>query len=332
MSRSLRVLLFAHQQVGVTVLNGLREAGHEIVACFTHPPSHEGVPSVAEACAAARIPCLTATPAASDAGAYRSERPDLIVSAGYRQRVGLPFLALPRWGSVNLHLGPLPQYRGASPIPWGILRHEPSWAVTLHAMTHNYNDGGILRKQPVALRENDNAYDLFLRCSRAGAQLTVEAVNEIADGGGALIAQELRNVQFFDTARPYGGHIDWNQSAVDLAAFVRAMDFGRGPTDRYEHLTMPAAATLGAADIGIWRARAGGTASSYAPGTITRCDDEVWIQTGRGHLVIERICDSSGRDFEAIEYLTEHKHVAGDSFATAERWRNNPQVQLGFAA
>lgn len=321
--RSLRVLLFAHHQVGVSAFHGLREAGHEIAACFTHPtPAESWIPSLADACRAAGVPVSESTPEPTDAQQFRAARPDLILSVGYRRRVSLPFLALPRWGAVNAHFGPLPRYRGGAPIPWGILNGESAWAVTLHAMTHNYNEGGILRRQPVALRESDNAYDLFVRCSQVAARSVVEMTNEVSDGGGDLVAQDLRDVRFYESAAPHAGRIDWAQPAATLAAFVRAMDFGRGHVDGlYEHLTPAAATSLNDAPITIWRARAGGTVSAYPPGTITRTDGELWVQTGRGHLVVDRLCDATGHNWTGVDYCAAHGIEPGHSFDTRHTWR-----------
>jgi methionyl-tRNA formyltransferase len=332
-SRSLRVLLFAHHMAGVAAFHALREAGHEIVACFAHPAAEPWIPSVADAARVAGVPCSQAVPEAPDAQPFRESRPDLIVSVGYRRRVPLPFLALPRWGSINAHLAPLPSYRGANPIPWGILNGESAWAVTLHAMTHNYNEGGLLRRQPVALRETDNAYDLFLRCSQITARTLLEALDDVAAGGGDLVAQDLREVRFYDGAIPFGGRIDWNQPATTLAAFVRALDFGRGHIDgHYEHLKAPAAATLAGRELGIWRARAGGTASAFTPGTITRCDEELWVQTGRGHLAIDRLCDATGRDVTALAFAEANHLSPGDAFDARHAWRAPEAARLGHAA
>ena len=44
----------------------------------------------------------------------------------------------------------------------------------------------------------------------------------------------------------------------------------------------PGGASLRGKIVAIARVRAGGTMSVYPPGTITRCDHEVWVQTGRG--------------------------------------------------
>lgn len=333
MSRSLKILLFAHHQVGMAAFHGLREAGHEIIACYTHPTVNHWNPSLRDPCGAAGIACCEDLPSPSDAARFREERPDLIVSAGYRRRVSLPFLALPRWGAINAHLAPLPRYRGAEPIRWGIIHRENSWAVTIHAMTHNYNEGGILRQSQVELGETDNALDLLQKCSKAAALATVETVNDIASGGGDLVAQDLRGVQHFDFRLPYGGRIDWSQTAPQLAAFVRAMDLGRDDgKGAYEHLAAPAKAIVNGREIGIWRARAGGTMSAFAPGTITRCDREVWVQTLQGHLVLERLCDTAGKDFDAVEYLNAQGIRPGESFDIVHRWKSEMLPQLGFAA
>ena len=158
-------------------------------------------------------------------------------------------------------------------------------------------------------------------------------MNDIAVGGGDLVAQDLCGVQLFDSTLPYGGRIDWSQSASQLAAFVRAMDLGRGDGNgAYEHLSPPAKAIVNGRQIGIWQARAGGTMSAFPPGTITRCDREVWVQTGQGHLAIDRLCDTAGKDFEALEYLNTQGISPGESFDTLHSWKSERLSQLGFAA
>lgn len=200
-------------------------------------------------------------------------------------------------------------------------------------MTHNYNEGGILRQQAVVLRDTDNAYDLFVRSSRVAARIAAEAVDEIARGGGDLVAQDLREVSFYDAGKPYAGRIDWNQPATCLAAFVRAMDFGREGIDGgYEHLAAPAGASIAGEEIGLWRARAGGTASPYPPGTITHTDGAVWVQTGRGHLVLEQVCDGSGRDLAATEFLAARGIEVGQSFDARHAWRTGESRKYNHAA
>jgi hypothetical protein len=73
--------------------------------------------------------------------------------------------------------------------------------------------------------------------------------------------------------------------------------------------------------------------SVYPPGTITRCDDQVWVQCARGHLAIEKIF-AQGRDHEPAAYFRACGIRAGDEFETTHSWappgrtqQHQPQVQ-----
>jgi methionyl-tRNA formyltransferase len=89
--------------------------------------------------------------------------------------------------------------------------------------------------------------------------------------------------------------IDWNQSSGKIEAGI------------------PCAAVINGQLVGISRGRAGGTMSAYRPGTITRCDEQLWVQCGQGHLVIEAI-SANGIDYSAAEFCMKHNLRAGDSF------------------
>jgi hypothetical protein len=78
-------------------------------------------------------------------------------------------------------------------------------------------------------------------------------------------------------------------------------------------------ARIGNRTIGIYRASFGGTMSSYPPGTITRCDEQVWVQAGRGHVVIERV-SVDGRDYGAAEFFVTGGYTTGDTFDTSHTW------------
>jgi hypothetical protein len=81
----------------------------------------------------------------------------------------------------------------------------------------------------------------------------------------------------------------------------------------------PARAMIHHQVIEICETRAGGTVSSYPAGTITRCDDELWVQTGRGHLAIDRIL-VDGREEDAAAYFNAAGFAPGDTFDTSSRW------------
>jgi methionyl-tRNA formyltransferase len=331
MSRPLSVLLFAFGTAGVNTIRALRSAGHTLTACFTHPTTQAWLPSVQDECRRLNIPCST-DPSAADIAPSMAARPDVVLSVFYRRKIDLPFLKLGTIGSFNVAASQLPRYRGYFPYRWAILNNESVWGVTVHQMTPNYCDGAVFHRRPLVIRPDDNAYDLSLRVSDAVTRAAVEAIDRLARGDDHVTSVEPAGTKFFGPEIPFGGAIDWQQSAARIDSFVRALDFGRPFRDAYHHFTPPAQAVIAERQVGIVKARFGGTMSSYPPGTLTRCDDRVWVQTGRGHLEIDEV-HVDGRDYTAVEYFGARSLAPGDTFETSHTWNNAPPTgELSHAA
>jgi len=173
----------------------------------------------------------------------------------------------------------------------------------------------------VPLHPADNAYDLFMRSSEVLVDAVAKVIDKIAAGEADLEAQDARTASFFGPGVPFSGWIDWSQPAERVAAFVRAMDFGRfNDCGTYQHLKPPAQASIAGQSLAIWRASAAGRRCPSAPGTIARCDEQVWVQTGRGHLVLEKVCDAAGGDHDAARYFAHQPFRVGDCFDTDHVW------------
>lgn len=316
--RSMNVLLFAFGHAGVGALRGLLTAGHRVSGCVTHPTTKPWLPSMWDECRRAGIDC-SIDPTDGGATPNMADRPDVVLSIGYRRKIEMPFLGLGTVGAFNVAGSQLPRYRGDFPFRWAILNAESSWGVTVHQMTPDYCDGAVLHRRPLVVNPQENAYDLYLRLSDCAARAAVEAVDKLARGEDHLISCEPAGPQTFGPDVPFGGAIDWRQPAGRIDSFVRAMDFGRQVVDEYQHLAPPAVARIGNRAIGIYHSSFGGTMSSYPPGTITRCDEQVWVQAGRGHLVLDRVC-ADGRDYDATEFFVAGGYTTGDTFDTSHTW------------
>ncbi|HEX6670025.1 MAG TPA: formyltransferase family protein [Gemmatimonadales bacterium] len=80
----------------------------------------------------------------------RSLRPDLgIVFACYRLHRSL--FALPRLGTLNLHLGKAPEFRGSSPGFYELLAGVPEIGVTVHRVDDGLDSGPILLQRTFPL-------------------------------------------------------------------------------------------------------------------------------------------------------------------------------------
>lgn len=80
----------------------------------------------------------------------RSLRPDLgLVFGCYRLRRSL--FAIPRLGTINLHLGKAPEFRGSSPGFYELLGGVPEVGLTVHRVDDGLDSGPILMQRTVPL-------------------------------------------------------------------------------------------------------------------------------------------------------------------------------------
>jgi methionyl-tRNA formyltransferase len=118
----------------------------------------------------------------------RALQPDLgIVFACYRLRRSL--FAIPRLGTLNLHLGKAPDFRGSSPGFYELLAGVPEVGVTVHRVDDGLDSGPILlqRTFPLDLAPPGDPIEYLGSLQReilvpAGAELVAEAVRQLARG------------------------------------------------------------------------------------------------------------------------------------------------------
>src|SRR5215475_651203 len=70
---------------------------------------------------------------------------------------------------LNLHNGPLPKYRGVSPINWALKNGETLHGVTLHEITEGIDDGPVVSQVAYSIYpEFDEVVDVYHRGLRFG--------------------------------------------------------------------------------------------------------------------------------------------------------------------
>jgi peptidoglycan/xylan/chitin deacetylase (PgdA/CDA1 family) len=100
--------------------------------------------------------------------------------------------AVPRLGSINLHKGAVPKYRGMPPGFWEIYNSETTAGVTVHFVDDSLDTGDIVAVSEVAISPLDTPETLLTKLHLAGDQTLAEAVTNIKDGEVAPIAQKSR--------------------------------------------------------------------------------------------------------------------------------------------
>jgi methionyl-tRNA formyltransferase len=98
----------------------------------------------------------------------------LVISSGYREFVPVEFLAKARF--INIHYAAFPKYRGMHSIVWALLNGERKIAVTVHAMTGEFDAGPILWQKHVRVGIM-NSWQLMLVCDAIVERKILRIVN-----------------------------------------------------------------------------------------------------------------------------------------------------------
>lgn len=107
--------------------------------------------------------------------------------------------SIPRLGSINIHQGLAPLYRGGPTVFWELLNGEKEVGITVHFVAAAVDTGDIVLQQSVPLEYDFSKYDLryddFLYDFRSSmkepsALLLVEAVRQIAAGKEQRVKQD----------------------------------------------------------------------------------------------------------------------------------------------
>jgi folate-dependent phosphoribosylglycinamide formyltransferase PurN len=108
--------------------------------------------------------------------------------------------SLPRLGSINLHQGLAPFYRGSAPFFWELYNDEPEAGITVHRVAAKVDAGDVVLQETIPLRYDFERFDLdfesFIEDLRAGikekcAALVAESVRQIADGTANFQPQDV---------------------------------------------------------------------------------------------------------------------------------------------
>ena len=89
---------------------------------------------------------------------------------------------LPRLCTFNLHASLLPQYRGAAPINWALIRGETLTGVTTFVIDHQIDTGHILLQESLPIIPDDTAGSLHDRLMTLGAHLVCRTIDALAAG------------------------------------------------------------------------------------------------------------------------------------------------------
>ncbi len=175
---------------------------------------------------------LTVVPQAPDYTPALAARPfDYLLSITNLTIVPKAALALPRRGAVNFHDGPLPRFGGLYAPAWALMAGEREFAISWHLMSDAVDEGDLLLQRSFTVSEGETSLTLNAKCFEAGVESFPALVDLLEAPGLAPIRHVLDRTTYHGLGhRPRAlAALDFTRPVTELAALVRALDFGQYP-------------------------------------------------------------------------------------------------------
>lgn len=149
---------------------------------------------------------------------------DLAIIAGFSLRLAPLLLQKPRLGTINLHAGKLPGYRGGSPLNWQLINGEQlAWCSVIEA-TERFDQGRVLLEGAIELNDNKTIKDVHEEANQCFSDLCVRAVNMLLGGSFKAKEQNEELATYWHQRNDADGHIKWHSmSARQVFNLVRAV-------------------------------------------------------------------------------------------------------------
>lgn len=149
--------------------------------------------------------------------------PLLIWVNSYSMKLHNELLSIPKYGCINIHGGPLPEYRGCNPIQWALINKESFAGVTLHLMDENFDTGPIIDKKRVEILFEDTWLDLRKRIDKSTADLISENIDSVLKGNFIAKPQNCNHAKYYPRRTADDGFFSWDQPLIDIYNLVRAL-------------------------------------------------------------------------------------------------------------
>ena len=109
-------------------------------------------------------------------------KPDLCITAAYGQYLPKRFLAMPKFGTLNIHPSLLPRWRGASPVQRSLEAGDNPVGVSVLFTVSKMDAGPIVKQKIETIDEDDNATKLLPHLFDVGTESLLEAIPDVVSG------------------------------------------------------------------------------------------------------------------------------------------------------
>lgn len=225
----MKIVFWGNNNRGSHILKHLVQGGHDIAAAVSDPKfdtREDWYKSIRETAEALNLRVFSPDDVndAQLAADLKALTPDLFILCGYSRILKDHLLAIPRYGSINLHAGKVPEYRGAAPLNWAIINGEKQLGISILEVDGGIDTGPVVAEQMFELHEDDTIQTVACKVQDLYCGLLDQALENIGRAGKIEgVAQNSKGVCWKRRTRE-DGRILWRQdSAERIHNLIRAL-------------------------------------------------------------------------------------------------------------
>jgi methionyl-tRNA formyltransferase len=161
-----------------------------------------------------------------DFAEYKGEV-DFIISVQYHQILRREHILRAMELAINLHMAPLPEYRGCNQFSFAIYNQSKVFGTTLHRLEPGIDSGDIIAERRFEIQPSMMVKDLYDKTFQESVLLFEDKIGDILEGNYTLKPQDGYNETrtsnlYFRKDILSLKHIDLGAEAKDIALKVKA--------------------------------------------------------------------------------------------------------------
>lgn len=227
----LRIVFMGTPQFAVGIAEAIHSSPHQLCGIVTVPdkPAGRGQKITSSAVKAFalkhQIPLLQPDRLKDSAfiSSLQTWQADVFVVVAFRM---LPAVVwqIPPLGTFNLHASLLPDYRGAAPIQWAIMRGETRTGVSTFFIDEHIDTGAVILQRSCPIGPDMTASELHDQLMELGKSAVLDTLTAIQQGKAQSTAQpDPRPNTSAPKLQREHAKINWNQNGQNVYNQIRGL-------------------------------------------------------------------------------------------------------------
>lgn len=153
-----------------------------------------------------------------------SDKVDLFILCGFPYIIKKNLYNLPKFGTLNLHAGPLPHYKGGSPLNWQIINGEKRIGLSVIKINSKIDDGPLLKQKFFKIKKNYNIEDVHKIANNIFPKILYDSIIRIINLKKPFIKKNNRLPKYFKQRSQKDGKINWKKlDKIKVYNLIRAL-------------------------------------------------------------------------------------------------------------